>query len=87
MTESKYLIWSVAHAAWWGPDYSGYTQVLAGAGRYGLDEATIICTNGNCAVRDANEVMMLAPEELPADVAVANRPGLIEDIEIRGTGR
>jgi hypothetical protein len=78
----NYLIWSNEHRAWWGPGYRGYVQIISHAGRYKLTEATVICTNANAylsATAEPNEVMLLAPEELPAVVAVANAPGLTED--------
>lgn len=79
----NFLIWSSEAGKWWGPGFDGYTPLISRAGRYKLDEATIICSNNNCYCRPTDEpaaVMMLAPEELPPPLADANRPGLTEDL-------
>ena len=39
----QYLIWSVEHEAWWGPERSGYYGSIASAGRYTREEALRIC--------------------------------------------
>jgi hypothetical protein len=58
-----YLVWSNEHRAWWGPNFSGYTQDVWAAGRY--DEAGAL---NACRRRDwpegapPPEVMVLPPE-------------------------
>lgn len=39
-----YLVWSVQHSGWWGPERCGYVRSLARAGRYTHEEALEICT-------------------------------------------
>lgn len=34
-----YLVWSNEHHCWWRPDSQGYTNKVAGAGRYSREEA------------------------------------------------
>jgi hypothetical protein len=80
---ASFLIWSNEKREWWGPDYIGYTADIFRAGRYRLDEATIICTNNNCALRPTDGpavVAVMAPESLPKAIADCNRPGLTEDL-------
>jgi hypothetical protein len=43
----RFVIWSIEHAAWWRPDWLGYTQVLAEAGRYDEPEADRILARAN----------------------------------------
>jgi hypothetical protein len=38
-----YLIWSIEHQAWWGPDQAGYVHQLSRAGRYNRVEMLDIC--------------------------------------------
>jgi hypothetical protein len=38
-----YLIYSVEHSAWWGPDRCGYVRSIAKAGRYSQAEALRLC--------------------------------------------
>ena len=47
MNNDKYLIWSIEHKAWWGPNHRGYTQIKKDAGRYSFHEALDIVENGN----------------------------------------
>ena len=35
----NWLVWSVYHGAWWGPERSGYSTKVEGAGRYTRSEA------------------------------------------------
>ena len=35
--ETAWLVWSLKHAAWWGPDRCGYTSCVAHAGVYSED--------------------------------------------------
>ena len=52
--EEKYLIWSIEHTAWWGPDRSGYVASWPLAGAYSIDEAFRISAQANWA--SLNEV-------------------------------
>lgn len=47
MNGELYLVWSIEHHAWWGPDYRGYTLNLEDAGRYTAAEALAIQANAN----------------------------------------
>ncbi len=58
-----WLIWSIEHDGWWGPDARGYTINRSEAGRYGYSEASEIVrrANGNFAIGDyqkPNECMI-----------------------------
>jgi hypothetical protein len=37
--DRDYVVWSIEHKSWWGPNRSGYTPYLDLAGRYTRDEA------------------------------------------------
>jgi hypothetical protein len=41
------LIWSIEHAAWWGPSGRGYTRDRAKAGRYPRNTAERIARDAN----------------------------------------
>ena len=43
----KFLIWSMEHGSWWGPNSIGYTPHKKDAGRYSLEEACEIVTSAN----------------------------------------
>ena len=43
----EYLIWSIEHGAWWGPQWRGYTQDLSAAGIYSRIEAEAILRQAN----------------------------------------
>ena len=47
MEEDVWLIWSIEHAAWWGPQERGYVPDPATAGRYSLKAARRICAGAN----------------------------------------
>lgn len=38
-----WLVWSIEHDAWWGPNHSSYYTDINAAGRYSLEEAIGIC--------------------------------------------
>jgi hypothetical protein len=42
---TAHMIYSHEHGAWWRPRRTGYTGVLAEAGRYGAEEAEQIVTD------------------------------------------
>jgi hypothetical protein len=70
-TGDDYLIWSNAHAAWWGPNSAGYFTTLALAGRYSREEAIAICAH----CRDGY-TFRRRPTEIPIRAAEAiNAPG------------
>jgi len=43
----NYLIWSIEHGAWWGPNHRGYTQDVRQAGRYSFEVAQDIVNDAN----------------------------------------
>jgi hypothetical protein len=45
----NYLIWSIEHGAWWGPNRRGYTQDVRTAGRYSYEVAVDIVEDANVA--------------------------------------
>jgi len=47
MDKIKWLIWSIEHNAWWGPNCCGYTRSQHEAGRYNYSEALNIVGNAN----------------------------------------
>ena len=42
-----YVIWSIEHQSWWGPNRSGYTDLLSLAGRYTAEDALAIQEGAN----------------------------------------
>lgn len=70
MDKLKWLIWSIEHNAWWGPNACGYTPSQTEAGRYTYEEALGIVASANmyrlCVKRNVspNEAMVpvVAPE-------------------------
>lgn len=63
--ETKYLVWSNEHAAWWGPDCCGYTRIIANAGRYDRAKALSIAgtRDGGWHVRKGNPDEIAIPEQ------------------------
>lgn len=45
--ESKWLIWSNEHSAWWRANQHGYTYARSEAGRYTFEKACQIVANAN----------------------------------------
>lgn len=72
-TERVWLIWSTEHAAWWRPNWAGYTKIREEAGLYGYGEACAITKTANIGLNDVpNESMIHAePKELAAKSVVA----------------
>ena len=58
----KYLIWSIEHQKWWGPNSDGYVDYTDMAGRYTKEEATRIVKNANEYEKDPKECMI--PEHM-----------------------
>lgn len=40
--DKTYLIYSHEHGAWWKPEWDGYTDTVAEAGRYTFEQAAVI---------------------------------------------
>ena len=47
MENTKWLIWSIEHDAWWRPEKKGYTCVLKEAGVYSYEDACKIVEGAN----------------------------------------
>ena len=77
-----YLIWSNQQRMWWRPNERGYTEFVDEAGRYDRATADRIVAQATCdgrltvrrqdPVTDAwyeqlDEVLILAPEDIPAE--------------------
>ncbi len=45
--ETKFLIWSIEHGAWWRPNEAGYTLSRRDAGQYDFNKAVEICRGAN----------------------------------------
>lgn len=55
----EWIIWSIEHQAWWGPNGMGYLAMRADAGRYTFEEACRIVTGANIGQHDIpNEAMI-----------------------------
>jgi hypothetical protein len=52
----KFVIWSIAHHAWWKADWNGYTETLTDAGVYEPAEASRILEQAN--IVGVQEVMI-----------------------------
>ena len=66
---TKWLIWSTEHQAWWKPNQFGYTRNIEKAGHYSYNEAVKICKSANNFVTDESgttepEELMLPVEDL-----------------------
>ena len=58
--ETKWLIWSIEHTAWWGPNTIGYVANAKDAGIYPYSEAVKIITDANIVCKTTpNETMVL----------------------------
>lgn len=79
----NYLIWSVEHNSWWGPNECGYVNDPVRAGRYEAVKADDICAKANvaCTAGQVNEVA------IPESKLVNVRPTHLEDIpeDFKGT--
>lgn len=63
MTEELWLVWSIEHGMWWLPNWRGYTENRAEAGRYTYEEALKIVKQANIGDYDTpNEAMILDTE-------------------------
>ena len=47
MKDTKWLIWSIEHNAWWRAAWQGYTEDKRDAGKYSFEEACAIVKGGN----------------------------------------
>jgi hypothetical protein len=45
MESERYLIWSCEHHSWWGPDGTGFSKSIDGAGQYDQAFAVALCRN------------------------------------------
>lgn len=56
-----FMIWSIEHGAWWGPNHAGYVSDPKEAGRYSFDEAIDIVNNPHTQKPGVpNEAIVLA---------------------------
>ena len=56
---TKWIIWSNEHNAWWNPNEAGYTRSKTAAGRYSFERAKEICDSANEFTGDKpNETML-----------------------------
>lgn len=84
-----WLVWSNEHAAWWGPDRSGYFTSVDSAGRYTLREALDCCGTRDTEGRLPGELVQPSPELLtlvgarPDEIAVS-LPGRPTEETLRG---
>lgn len=57
--DEKWVIWSIEHGAWWGPNHRGYVYVYDQAGEYTYDEALKIVQGANRVItNDPHEAMI-----------------------------
>ena len=47
MNNTKYLVWSFEHDAWWKGSWNGYTKKIEEAGVYDYEVAYKICLSAN----------------------------------------
>ena len=58
-----WLIWSIEHKGWWKPEFAGYTNQRAMAGRYSYAAAVNIVRDANIGKHNIpNEAMILYEE-------------------------
>lgn len=72
----NYLIWSVEHGQWWGPNERGYVNDPAQAGRYEALKADAICAGANVPCK-AGEVREIA---IPESNIIHTRPTHLLDV-------
>lgn len=57
--EGFWLIWSLEHEGWWGPNHNGYLKERRSAGLYSFDEALKIVKDANIGLHEIpNEAMI-----------------------------
>ncbi len=57
--ETKWIIWSIEHGAWWAPDRRGYVKDKSRAGKYFYKDALEIVKGANINNLDVpNEAMI-----------------------------
>jgi hypothetical protein len=55
----EWLVWSIEHQAWWGPNWAGYVEKRSEAGRYTYSEAKDIVATANMYLKNVpNEAMI-----------------------------
>jgi len=61
---TKWIIWSIEHGAWWRPRERGYTLHREEAGEYTFEDAVHIVQGANIGEKDVpNEAMILVQSE------------------------
>lgn len=75
MPDTRYVIWSFEHNAWWRPGRMGYTQWLVEAGQYSEAEAQEICVQANqyLPAGQLQETAVLLSDAQAAEAAARNR--------------
>lgn len=66
LKDTKWLIWSIEHDAWWRHNSQGYTNILSGAGVYSYEQAVKIVTRADFGLTCNNagsNTHMNTPEE------------------------
>ena len=58
----KWLIWSIEHGAWWGPNQTGYYKLKDNAGRYSKEDAVEIVMTANKWAGDKTPNEAMIPE-------------------------
>lgn len=61
--DDMFLIWSLEHEAWWGPNHRGYFKEREKAGLYSFEEALKIVKGANIGLHDVPNEAMIKYEE------------------------
>lgn len=59
MNGPRFLIWSIEHQMWWGPNKVGYRTRRDDAGEYSLAEAVSICRSANLTLDNTPDEAMV----------------------------
>lgn len=83
MEDTKWIIWSIEHGAWWRPESKGYTTHLSGAGVYSYKKALDIVAGANyCLTLEKPKRKFEKALETPQEAMILVTPQLEKQLTL-----